>query len=207
MPGYPAQEDAPVTEADLSGREVREISFSRSDTKAGDFPAHDFFGDGSFYLLNTPGHCIGHISGLARTSKAGEGSDSDTFIFLGGDLAHHGGELRPSRHLPVPDRLPSVLGGKSGSDFRAWNVTRGRRPDQSFLDSKLFVDEAQSGQTIARTQVADADPNVWFVFAHDTALLEGVDLFPGQANAWKQKGYKEKTLWHFLQDFVPAICK
>lgn len=205
MPGYPAREDAPVTEANLSGREVREISFSQNGLKAGDFPAYDFFGDGSFYLLDTPGHCIGHIAGLARTSKAGEGSDSDTFIFMGGDLTHHGGELRPSQYLPLADKLPSELGGKSGSDFQQLNVKRGRRPDQTFVDPKLFVDEKQSDQTIARTQVADADPNVWFVFAHDTALLEGVDLFPKQVNRWKEKGYKEKTLWHFLGDFVVAI--
>lgn len=205
MPGYPTKKDAPVTEADLSGREVREIAFSQNELKAGDFPAHDFFGDGSFYLLDTPGHCVGHMGGLARTSKAGEGSDSDTFIFMGGDLSHHGGEIRPSQYLPLPDKLPAELGGRSGADFRDWNVKRGRRPDQSFVDPNLFVDEEQSERTIVRTQVADADSNVWFVFAHDTALFRGVDLFPKQVNAWKEKGYKEKTQWSFLVDFIPAV--
>jgi hypothetical protein len=37
-----------------SGRNLREISFS-DDFKIGSFRAHDFFGDGSFYLLDTPG--------------------------------------------------------------------------------------------------------------------------------------------------------
>lgn len=208
--GYPAKADAPVTEADLSGRDVREIGFS-SDLKAGDFPAYDFFGDGSFYLLDTPGHCIGHIAGLARTSKAGQeggSSDADTFIFMGGDLTHHGGEIRPSRYLPLPDELPLELGaGKSlsGAVFRELNVQRGRREDQAISDPVMVVDEKASDQTIERAQVADADPNVWYVMAHDTALFEGIDLFPEQANAWRAKGWKEKTMWQFLLDYLPAV--
>ncbi|CAN8097745.1 unnamed protein product [Discula destructiva] len=207
MPGYPTKEDAPVTEADLGGREVREISFSQQDLKAGAFPAYDFFGDGSFYLLDAPGHCLGHMAGLARTSKAGQGSadDADTFIMMGGDLTRHGGEVRPSQYLPLPEELPSELGGVSGAVLREWNVARGRRVDQPFLEPALFMDEKLSGQTIARTQVADADPNVWFVFAHDTALWDRVDLFPQQANAWKEKGWKEKTMWAFLRDFLPGL--
>jgi glyoxylase-like metal-dependent hydrolase (beta-lactamase superfamily II) len=41
----------------------------------------DFFGDGSVYLVDTPGHCPGHISCLARVAE-------DTFVFLAGDLCH-----------------------------------------------------------------------------------------------------------------------
>lgn len=202
-PGYPAREDAPVTQADLSGREVREISFPSQGLQAGDFPAHDFFGDGSFYLLDTPGHCVGHMAGLARTSSPGAGPD--TFIMMGGDLTHHGGEIRPSPYLPLPDVLPSELEGTSGAMFRELNMRSGRKADQAFLAPALFVDEKVSDQTIARAQVADADPNVWYVAAHDTALFGAVDLFPEQANDWKRKGWKEKTMWLFLRDFLPAV--
>lgn len=207
-PGYPAKADAPVTQEDLSGRDVREIRFS-SDLKAGDFPAYDFFGDGSFYLLDTPGHCIGHIAGLARTSKAEGSSDADTFIFMGGDLTHHGGEIRPSRYLPLPKELPLEVGAdrslSDGASFRKLNVQRGRREDQTVVDPVMVVDEKSSDQTIERAQVADADPNVWYVMAHDSALFEGIDLFPEQANAWRAKGWKEKTMWQFLVDFLPAV--
>ncbi len=68
---------------------MREIDFQEPLT-IGSFSAVDFFGDGSFYLLNSPGHAIGHMSGLARTS-----TNPDTFIFMGGDLCHHGGQMRP----------------------------------------------------------------------------------------------------------------
>lgn len=210
-PGYPAKADSPVTQEDLSGRHVREIDFfSPNLLKAGDFPAYDFFGDGSFYLLDTPGHCIGHIAGLARTTtNAGSSVDADTFIFMGGDLTHHGGEIRPSKYLALPDELPSLAVGTgqklSGAAFRQLNLQRGRRADQTIVDPVMVVDETLSDQTIQRAQVADADPNIWYVMAHDTALLEGIDLFPEKANGWRAKGWKEKTMWQFLVDFLPAV--
>lgn len=203
-PGYPARPDAPVTEEDVGGRPVREVSFPPDGIEAGGFPAVDFFGDGSFYLLDTPGHCVGHIAGLARTSRGdgdGDGAASDTFVMMGGDLCHHGGEIRPSPWLPLPERVE----GASGAAFRDLNVQRGRVPDGPLVDPAMNVDEALARQTIARTQVADADPNVWFVFAHDTAIFEGVDLFPERANAWKEKGWKDMTRWRFLRDFLPAL--
>lgn len=202
-PGYPARSDAPVTEEDVGGREVREISFPAGGIKAGDFPAVDFFGDGSFYLLDTPGHCVGHMAGLARTSKGeGDGAESDTFMMMGGDLCHHGGEIRPSPWLSLPDRVE----GRSGAEFQKLNVKRGRAPGGPLVEPARDVDVELARQTIARTQVADADPNVWFVFAHDTAIFEGVDLFPDRANAWKEKGWKDMTMWRFLRDFLPAVA-
>jgi len=60
-------------------------------------------------------------------------------------------------------------------------------------------------ETIKKTQQADADENVWYVFAHDRTLRGGnVELFPASANEWKQKGWREKLLWEFLADFETA---
>lgn len=39
------------------GRQLREIDFTNA-FPIGDFRAVDFFGDGSFYLLDSPGVCI-----------------------------------------------------------------------------------------------------------------------------------------------------
>ena len=55
MPGCPAKEGSPFHEADFKGREVFEPSFS-DNFKIGQYQAHDYFGDGSFLVLNTPGH-------------------------------------------------------------------------------------------------------------------------------------------------------
>lgn len=54
MPGYPAQKDGLMLETDFKGRNVNEIEFSDA-PKIGDFRAHDYFGDGSFYILDMPG--------------------------------------------------------------------------------------------------------------------------------------------------------
>ncbi len=49
----------------------------------GPFPrAHDYFGDGSLYLIDAVGHLAGHINVLARTSETG------SWIYLGSDTAH-----------------------------------------------------------------------------------------------------------------------
>lgn len=184
-----------MKEEDMAGRKVREIDFD-SGLKAGPFPAHDFFGDGSFYLLDTPGHWTAHVAGLARTSTG-----PDTFIMMGGDLVHHGTEMRPSPYTPIPDSLPqSVSTAQSGAWFREIHARTGRRADQAFVEPSLFEDEHLVMQTIQRAQVADAQDNVWFVFAHDSSLFGSVDVFPQPANAWKEKGWKEKVEWKFLAD-------
>ena len=41
----------------------------------------DYFGDGSFYLVDSPGHLEGHINGLARIG-------SNKFVYLASDTCH-----------------------------------------------------------------------------------------------------------------------
>lgn len=94
FPGYPSNPDSQILESDYADREFKEIEFSN--LRIGEFPAYDYFGDGSFYLLDTPGHAIGHLCGLARTT-----TNPDTFILLGGDVCHYQGVMRPSPQLPL----------------------------------------------------------------------------------------------------------
>ena len=50
----------------------------------GPFPrALDFFGDGSLYIVDAPGHLPGHVNILVRTSADGG------WVYLAGDVAHH----------------------------------------------------------------------------------------------------------------------
>ena len=58
MPGYPAKDDAPIRESDYEGREMREVNIESTSLRLGGFRATDFFGDGSFYLLDSPGVSI-----------------------------------------------------------------------------------------------------------------------------------------------------
>jgi len=41
----------------------------------------DYFGDGSFYIIDSPGHLPGHINGLVRIGK-------DKFVYLASDSCH-----------------------------------------------------------------------------------------------------------------------
>lgn len=47
--------------------------------------AHDFFGDGSFWVIDAPGHCPGNLAALARV-KTKDGRTK--WAFLGGDCFH-----------------------------------------------------------------------------------------------------------------------
>jgi glyoxylase-like metal-dependent hydrolase (beta-lactamase superfamily II) len=190
------------------GRTVRELDFTEQSPalKAGDFQAYDFFGDGSFYILNAPGHTTGHISGLVRTT-----ANPDTFIFMGGDLCHHGGEIRPSTHLPIPAEvqftLPESIRSRvpvcpGGAIFQQLNIKRGRKADEPFFDPASADDMEQALKTIKDAQAADAQSDVYFIYAHDMGILDTVDFFPKSANNWKEKGWKEKTLWSFLAELT-----
>lgn len=76
---------------------MAEITFT-DDFKIGRFKAHDYFGDGSFYLLDVPGHALGHMCGLVRTTPT-------TFLLLGADTCHTAGCFRPSEFVPMPESL------------------------------------------------------------------------------------------------------
>ncbi|KAJ4258111.1 hypothetical protein NW762_008252 [Fusarium torreyae] len=210
-PGYPAQQDSPVREVDFKGRDLKEIDFENQPLRIGPFRAFDFFGDGSFYLLDTPGHAIGHLAGLVRTTAG-----PDTFILMGGDLCHHGGELRPSPYLPFPPKLSDHLSLSDslrlrlsrcpGSEvFDDINVKRGRAARQTFFDPAIGVDKEQALRTIQETQKADAQDNIFCIFAHDMSVFDVIDTFPKTANDWKAKEWREKTLWKFLNDIEAAI--
>lgn len=55
FPGYPENPDALVANDAFFGRELIQLDFS-SDLEIGGFPAIDYFGDGSFYILQAQGH-------------------------------------------------------------------------------------------------------------------------------------------------------
>ncbi|TFK40570.1 Metallo-hydrolase/oxidoreductase [Crucibulum laeve] len=62
----------------------------------GPFPrALDFYGDGSLYIIDAPGHLPGHINLLARTSPDG------AWIYLAGDSAHHWNLLNGASDIAV----------------------------------------------------------------------------------------------------------
>ena len=225
-PGYPSKQDGTILESDYKDRHVQEISFT-PDFKVGPFHAHDFFGDGSFYLLDTPGHCAGHMCGLARTtsssssSSSAAGSDGNgdaTYILMGGDVAHHAGEFRPSPYLPFPSTAPSsysvttdVLSQALKShrfNSTSSNSSEAAAATSPFVEPRAETchDPIKTKESLKGIQAFDAHPNIWTVIAHDESVDRLVDFFPrGAANGWRKKGWREKTLWGWVGDFVGGV--
>jgi len=181
--------------------------------KIGRFNAFDYFSDGSFYLLDSPGHAIGHMCALARVTTS-----PNSFVFMGGDACHHAGLLRPSQYHPLPtDVFPNPLDLKSstpcpGAMFEHL-LRDGDREKPFYTIAKLEdgsgvahdADEAQ--ETVGKVIEADALDEVFVVMAHDESLLNVVDFFPKYANDFREKGWVEEGRWLFLKDFAGAVKK
>lgn len=207
VPGWPTNEDCPVDEGAYKDRNLREIDFTTEGKglKLGQYEAFDFYGDGSFYLVNSPGHATGHICSLARTS-----ADPPEFIIMGGDIAHHGGEFRPTQWLPLPENIepnPTVAPYTKnapvcpGSMFEAVHPEKSSTKPFTQPNGPIHDDKVKSVESLAKFQEFDAQDNVLAMIAHDSTLYDIVDFYPKPANGWRQEGWKEQGRWRFLNDF------
>lgn len=216
FPTYPENEKSPLLSSDFAGREHRELDFNaQSKFQIGGLRAIDYFGDGSFYLLDAPGHAIGHICGLARVTSTKEGDEEDTFVFMGGDTAHHGGEFRPTEYLPLPEGIsPSPYVSKyssicPGHVFEAIHPRKKATDPYYEICSDVAHDIKDAVHSNERMQVFDAADNVLVIIAHDATILDensGLEWFPkGTVKNWKAANTAEKVRWKFLEDFVAAV--
>ncbi|KAH7029588.1 metallo-beta-lactamase superfamily protein [Microdochium trichocladiopsis] len=211
LPGAPANPKSPIQESDYTGRNLREIRFDGPQClQIGKLPAFDYFGDGSFYLLDTPGHAIGHMCGLARTTPAGPDTAS-TFVLLGGDACHYAGILRPSPHLPLPGEIrPHPCSSSSlssclcpGSAFAELQRSRGRAPDDALYDMTFGHDIPLAITTLGHLQEFDCHEDVFVIIAHDSTVRDGAPHFPESLNDWKARGLGQTLKWAFLRDLEP----
>ncbi|KAK5994320.1 Cytochrome P450 monooxygenase mpaDE' [Cladobotryum mycophilum] len=222
-PGYPDQPGFGLLASDFSGRINNEIDFSKSTFKIGGFSALDFYGDGSFYLLDTPGHAVGHFSALARTTSINTGKD--TFVLLGGDVCHFSGMMRPNQSHPFPkSKFPgSALRVEDISNPDALLKRHPRFPaadpvEESRMTPWCFVSSAEhtahedpttAQATLNQLRYAfDEADNVFVALAHDNNLLlkqGGKYVLPvlnespeGDINGWYEAGWKEQLYWSWL---------
>lgn len=196
FPGYPTKPDAPVLETDFANREVRQLDFSTTHLSIGGLPALDYFGDGSFYLLDAPGHALGHLVALARTTP-------DTFMLFTGDVYHHASQVRPTASAPLPDliHVPNLIPNPLPAKLVAKMSPAKCCSAPISQPGKVSSDVDAAMRTIDAIRRFDDDENVLLVAAHDRTVSEALETFPRSANEWKEKGWKEKTKWVFLQDF------
>lgn len=216
FPAYPENPDSNLLAADFENRKC--IELAHTDLHVGPFPATDFYGDGSLYILDTPGHWPGHVCALARTTP-------DTFVFLGGDMCHFPGHFRPSEDIPLPDVIPAEALKQSPKYpmpcpcefFSDHNPQLHIKEEPiSLADSRMtpfyqlstahhstYKDPTTAVITAKRMQTYfDSDPNVLVCLAHDAALLDHLPLFnthpDRDLNQWKELGLKQKSHWGWL---------
>ncbi|KAJ8096363.1 hypothetical protein AAF712_010643 [Marasmius tenuissimus] len=202
--GYPTFPDALLLDSDFAGRTVEEVDFANSTLKMAGLAAIDYLGDGSLYLIDMPGHCLGHLVALARVK-------TDSFILMGADTCHHIGQIRPTSHLhkayPCPGHILEAtrksvsaeyfgLPGESEFDLR--------KRDKPLLTvphpPSGYVDREQSIESQKALGLLDAHKDIFVVVAHDTTLMGVLTLFPETLNDWKEKKWKENTVWTFLEE-------
>lgn len=205
LPGYPTNPESELADADFIGRDVREIQMEEFTLKCGEFPALDYFGDGSFYLLSSPGHTTGHMSALARVTAPDEAS---TFVFLGGDCAHHCGVFRPSQYVPLPEFVK--LGSTVYAGDKIGNIHPIGSREEPFLqvdEEPMCEDHAAADDSVRNMQILDADDNILVCIAHDATLSRHLPVFPQTLNGWRQADLKNKLRWEFLRDFEIGDCE
>lgn len=207
LPGYPEDPDSQLSGDAFRDREVHELDFSNTTLTIAGLRALDWFADGSFFILDTPGHATGHISALARTQQADPTQNvAEAFMLLAGDVCHHMGELRPNQWQHLPDDL-TIRGNTHGKDTVASgyrHVHPHRCVDRPFYKPapggfNLNCDLMQA--TVEHVAALDNDPRVLTVLSHDVWILDLVDLFPTRANEWHVKARSEQMRWSFLRDF------
>lgn len=207
-----------INDRDIEGRKVQEIDFDGPQSlRIGAFRAFDYFNDGSMFLVDTPGHSIGHLGCLVRTTATPQ-----SFMFFTGDCAHHCAEVRPSEYLPLPEEItphPFASAGKSksfcpGTALEDLNRSRGRDPYGPLWQPKngpVNWDYDETLRTIEKVQVFDGEDDILVLLAHD-GCVKRVDMpkFPQSVNDWRKRGLKEELTWNWLIDMEsglrPYIC-
>lgn len=219
-----------VHKSELEGREVIEMAHADFNMFIGGFLAHDAFGDGSFYLLSAPGHSVGHLCALARTSS----SPTSTYVFLGGDCAYHCGQFRPSPYVPLPKHIsfkptrwafepdgparpPTVQSQKTlicAGEFIKNAIHPRRSAIEPFYDAPpepVVCDHKEACETQLKLELFDAHDDVLVCISHDPSLMNVLPFYPYTINDWYKKGCKPRLHWEFMKDFdledTPAAGK
>ncbi|KAJ7057901.1 beta-lactamase-like protein [Mycena amicta] len=184
---YETDPHSTLLPSDIAGHKLVKIDF---ELQIDAFKAHDYFGDGSFYLLNVPGHQLGHVCGLARVTPT-------SFVLLGGDACHHAG-VSPSYRAS-----PQTLSLSAGSAF---DLTARTNPLLHIAEGPHQADPVVAQDSVNKLTAFDGNPDIFVVLAHDSSLLPlFADTYPVVLDDWKAMGLKEKTVWAFLDEENPAF--
>ncbi|KAJ7457972.1 beta-lactamase-like protein [Mycena galericulata] len=209
---FPEDPNATLQASDFAGRNVTELSFATTKLTFSGLAAIDYFGDGSFYLLDTPGHLPGHISALARVTPT-------SFVSLSGDVFHHAGQARPRPAFQAAFPCPAHLLEEtkttiSTSFFWSHNSQLGSfdlpsRAAQllaiSDLPGSFYADPVTAQVSLEKVATFDADADFFVIASHDFSVVGKLPYFPDWINGWKASGLKAATVWGFVDEENPAF--
>ncbi|KAJ6456097.1 hypothetical protein C8R45DRAFT_914165 [Mycena sanguinolenta] len=209
---YPTFPNASLQESDFAGHNVTKLDFTTAELTFNGLKAIDYFGDGSFYLLDTPGHQLGHLTAIARVTPT-------SFVVLGGDTFHHAGQARPQpqfqKHYPCPAHLLEEAKSAISTDY-FWSpgsrdgdfdlLTRAQPLlTISNLPDSFYADPVKADVSLGKLSTFDADPDFFVVVAHDASLTSKIPLFPASISNWKEGHLKENVVWNFVDTANPAF--
>ncbi|KAJ7776268.1 hypothetical protein B0H16DRAFT_1302337, partial [Mycena metata] len=206
---YPTSPNATLQESDFAGREVVKIDFATANLTFSGLKAIDFFGDGSFYLLDTPGHLAGHLSALARVTPT-------SFVSLGADTFHFAGQMRPrpalQNNFSCPGHLLEYAKEHISTDYfwspesrdGAFDVHSRSQPLLGVSDTPDATD-VSCQVSVEKLAAFDSDPDIFVLASHDISLRAALPYFPASLNDWKAKQLKTKTVWSFLDNTNPVF--
>ena len=138
---------------------------------------------------------------------------------MGGDIASHAGEFRPTRYVPIPSQIsPNPLNHQSstscpGHIFEKIHPQKcGNSPFYrigTWPDGDSCADDIEAAvDSHKKLQLFDAQlAQIFVILAHDENIGDVIDLFPKKANQWKQLGWADRARWMFLGDFREAIAE
>ena len=107
--------------------------------------AFDLFDNGSAFVIDAPGHTMGHQMLLVRVKTRSDGT-ADDFVLLTGDCFHHPAML----HDPLLTARPP------------------------FSKSSMHSDPELAIDTMFRTKRCAQEENIWAVGAHDTSVSDAI---------------------------------
>jgi hypothetical protein len=204
LPGWPVDPESSLIDDDWKKHNVREISFDvgPESLSIGGFPALDYFGDGSLFLLNAPGHTTGHLAALARISLASNLSTKhqrDKFVFLGGDICHYPGVFRPTKLSPLDAEVQAASHGCPATFLLDVHPERSCEKPYYNMPAHCTVNEEAAEDSIRKLCEFDANEDVLIIIGHDASLIEKIEFFPKSINAWERDA-KSSLQWAFLKD-------
>ncbi|GAA5822230.1 hypothetical protein JCM3770_005858 [Rhodotorula araucariae] len=153
---------------------VAEVSWEAASGPVATFErSFDVWGDGSFVLVDAPGHTSGHLGALIRTGE-------NEYVLAAADCCHH----------------PALLAPQPGEEhFRLGRWRKDGEPADEPPRHANYDDYPLAEATLERVKAAERRNDILVVLAHNSRLWEkwgkeqmvreGVEL-----KGWKEKGLK-----------------